>query len=135
MTRFQIRRDSVARPFLAIFGATEAKSYVEIDGAELHVQLGALFDKTIPLANVSAVERGAWSLWRGLGVRMSAGHGLGIVGSTEGIVRLRLTPRLPIKALFTFNCDEILFSLEDPDGFTREIEAHIASRKSADAHA
>ena len=130
MARFQIRRDSLVRPRFAVCGATQAKSYVEIDECEVRVRLGGLFNQSIPFSNIVGVERANWSLWRGLGVRLSAGHGLGVVGSTDGVVRLRLSPKVTVKVFFNLKsqCEELLLSLDDPDGFAREIDSRIAAR-------
>ena len=50
LTRFPIRISPLWRPVLLLFGATEGRSFAEIEDGELHVRFGFLFDHRFPLA-------------------------------------------------------------------------------------
>jgi hypothetical protein len=50
--------------------------------------MGRWFHERIPLDQIAAVAPSNWPWWGGLGVKLHH-HGIGVVGSTDGIVNLK----------------------------------------------
>ena len=65
--RFELQAGLWIRPVLVPFGAGRARRFADLEDQSLHVRLGWLFNDTIDLAAVDAVERSRWSLYLGLG--------------------------------------------------------------------
>lgn len=118
MVRFAIRRDVWLRPILWPFGGTAAASYVALEDGKLRVRFGWAFRHTFPLSEVVAVERTNWPWYYGLGWRANYLGRVGLVGSFEGIVELRLRrTRWLWLAFVPVPCRRLAISLEEPDAF------------------
>lgn len=114
--RFQIRIDPIWRPLLVIGGATPENSFVQVTNQEITFSLGLLFRRTIPRSEVQAVFRRSWPLLYGVGWRSNLRGVIGLIGSYDNVVEVRLLRRQR-PAWLVFPCDRICASLEDPDGF------------------
>jgi hypothetical protein len=114
--RFQIRIDPVWRPLLVLGGATRENSFVEVTDDAITFSLGLLFRRTIPRSEVKAAFRRSWPLLYGVGWRSNLRGVIGLIGSYDNVVEVRLHRRQR-PAWLVFPCDRICASLEDPDAF------------------
>jgi hypothetical protein len=112
--RFPIRRSLIWRPLLILFGGSRARSFVAIEDRALHLRFGWLFDETVPIAEVVEAVPAPWPLLGGIGWRTDLAGRVGLIGSTEGVVRLRLSPRRPVRVPFRAPCELLFVSLEQP---------------------
>jgi hypothetical protein len=125
--RTEIHRSNWVKPLLWLFGGTETRSYVEIEGDTLHIRFGFLFDEKIPLANVVEVERQHWPLLAGIGWRTNLIDSIAVVGSYSNVVRLKISPRMWMKVIFPVRVESLYVSVGDPDAFVTEIRRRIPS--------
>ncbi|MBK9258280.1 MAG: hypothetical protein IPM54_00405 [Polyangiaceae bacterium] len=126
--RTSIHRSNWLKPLLWLFGGTEDRSYVEIEGDTLHVRFGFLFDERVPLDKITSVEREKWPIIAGLGWRTNLIDSIAVVGSYSNVVGLRLSPRVPMWLVRRMNVESLYVSVDDPDAFVDEIRRRIAER-------
>ncbi len=122
--RFAIRRDPIWRPLLALFGGTAGGSFVEVRDDAVRVRFGLGFDTTVPRAEIAEAAPTRYPLLGGIGWRTNLRGGVALVGSTRGVVRLRLAA--PCRArLFGFplRCRDLYVSLEEPEAFLAALNA------------
>jgi hypothetical protein len=127
---FTIARTPAWRWLLSLFGATEARSKVRLDGDALDVEFGP-FHHRIGLGDVSKVSVAyrtlAW--WQySIGWRTNLAGTVALMGAAANVVQLSLAR--PFKArLFpgiTVTCRELYISMEDPDAFVRAVGSRLA---------
>jgi len=128
--RTSIHRSNWVKPLLWLFGGTDALSYVEIEDNTLHVRFGFLFNEQLPVDKIVSVERQKWPIIGGLGWRTNLIDEIALVGSYSNVVRLRFSPRIPLRLLRRMNVESLYISVEDPDAFIAEIRGRIAARKN-----
>jgi hypothetical protein len=117
-----MRRDKVWRPFLALFGGTAARSYVEVEATGIHARYGWLFDKRFAFSEIASVGRTSWPWWLGIGWRSNLVNLIGLTGSTEGAVEIRFRKRYLVWLLIPLPMRRLAITLEDPDGFVAALE-------------
>lgn len=115
MKRFKIRVDPIWRPLLFFGGATQGNSFVEVGPESLYFNFGFIFHHKISRSDIKAVFARSWPIWYGIGWRSNLRGVVGLVGSYENVVEVRLKSRK--RAWFLFPMDRIGVSLEDPEGF------------------
>ena len=117
MTKFSIKIDTLWIAPLMLIGASRDQSYVEIGDSELHIKMG-IGDERIPLTNIELVEPHEWSLFHGIGHRVTH-DGLGYVGSTDHVVRIKLKAPQSFHVIFGMHKEFSNFyvSLEHPQEF------------------
>lgn len=113
--RFRMRIDPIWRPLLLLGGATRDNSFVEAGADSVTFQFGFLFTRTIPRSEIMGVESRHWPLIAGIGWRSTFRGVIGLIGSYDGVVEVRLAKRS--RAWFIFPMDRICVSLEEPNGF------------------
>lgn len=113
--RFPIRIDPIWRPFVLAGGAISDNSYVDVAEESVTFHFGLLFTRTIPRSEITSVESRHWPLIAGIGWRSTLRGVIGLIGSFDGVVEVRLAKRS--RAWFVFPMDRICVSLEDPNGF------------------
>jgi len=125
--RFQILRSPLIIPAFTIFGATRAKSYVELIQDGLHVRFGFLFNHSLDLSVMGSVEHSQWPWYLGLGCRIGTGGRFAVVGSTKNVVRIAFKEPQEIPALFSWKYKTQFFylSLEQPDEFIQVLTRRI----------
>lgn len=124
--RYAIRVDPVLRPLLLLGGARASNSFVELSSGGVRFRFG-LFDERIPYSELSSVHHGQWSLLHGVGWQRGPKGGLGLIGSTRGVVDVRLrSPRWMRLFLMPVRRDRIYVSLEHPNDFVDELRARLA---------
>ncbi|MBI2570009.1 MAG: hypothetical protein HYV63_23635 [Candidatus Schekmanbacteria bacterium] len=119
--RFAIRRDSLLKPLLVVFGAVGARSFVEMTGEGLRCRFGFLFDEMIPYSEIVAVERDNWPWYGGAGWRMNFVGTVALIGSFRGIVRIDMRRGRRARLFFRVACRHLFVSLERPDDFVGEL--------------
>ena len=119
-TIFHIRRDVLWKAPLLLIGAVESNSRVQVDAATLDISFGA-YSATIATADIVSVEAISWPLYRGIGIRLNFQGCLGLVGSTDGVVELKL--REPAVSFLGIKCDTVAISMDAPDSFITAVEA------------
>ncbi len=100
-------------------GACGDKSHVDVTGSEICFRFGFWFSRCVPRADIKAVFARSWPLWYGIGWRSNLRGVIGLIGSYEGVVEVRLKSRRLVWGVFP--CDRIAVSLEDPEGFIAAI--------------
>ena len=116
----KITEQFLLEPVLHAFGVTGESSFVDLTPDTLEVQMGSWFHERIPLTEVTHFSRSEWPWWGGLGVKIHH-HGLGLVGSTEGIVNVQLRGPRRVRAVLEVECRQLWLSLVDAEGFLREM--------------
>lgn len=125
--RYPFCFNPVLRPLLLALGATRGGSFVEVDGRELRVRFGPLFDERLPLAEIAEVLQPAhWPLIGGIGWRTDFRGAVGLIGSTRGVVLVRLArPRRVRLFLLPLSLRELYVSLEQPAEFAAELRSRL----------
>src|ERR1700742_866516 len=123
------RQAGLDRPtawFDTLLGAGPGRSGVLVGADQLRVRMGD-FRLTVPRARVRSVVRSDANLHGTTGVHV--GHGRLLVnGGPDGLVELTLDPPLRtgrgLSTLFTrARVNQLVLSLEDPEGFVAELTA------------
>lgn len=112
----KITDNLLLEPILHTFGVKPETTYAEIHDGVLEVSMGRWFHERIPLAAIAAVAPSEWPWWGGLGVKL-AHHGIGVVGSLDGVVNVKLKQPTKMHAIAVVEAEQIWLSLEDRDGF------------------
>lgn len=125
MARFDIRIDTLWIAPLLLIGATHAKSFVEVGPEDISVKFG-IGEEKIPVLNVDSVAPHEWSLFHGIGHRVGY-DGLGYVGSTEGVVQIKLKSPQTFHLILGMKMDlgNFYVSLTDPEGFMAAVGSAI----------
>lgn len=127
--RFQIRIDPWWQPLLLAGGATRDGSYVQLEQGRVKLQFGWLFSHEISLSDIESVQEMSWPVWYGVGLRTDFVDLVGLVGSHQGVVELRL--RSPLRVWGLLRCRRLAVSLEEPQRFV-EAMARVALQAVAD---
>jgi hypothetical protein len=128
--RFPIRIDRIWRAPVLIGGATKQNSYVEVTDGEVSFRYGALFNRTMPKSEIVDAYTREWPWWYGIGWRSDLRGVIGLVGSYQNVVEVKLASRS--RAWGVFPCDRIAVSVEDPAGFIAAVKGNGASEGQAD---
>jgi hypothetical protein len=107
-------------PVLHTFGVKPESTYTDLEGDYLEVSMGRWFHEKIPLAEIAAIAPSDWPWWGGLGVKL-AHHGVGVVGSTEGIVNIKLKKPQKMHVIAVLDVEQLWVSLVDRDGFLKAL--------------
>ena len=80
--------------------------------------MGIWFNESFTLDEIKGRSSPSdWPWWGGLGVKLHH-HGVGVVGSTEGVVNVALKePRKVVREVIPSKCTQLWISVEDRDGF------------------
>jgi hypothetical protein len=123
--RFQIARSKWFRWALVPFGATAARSYVELSGGELEVCFG-FFRVRLPVATVRAVESFEAPKWLvSIGWRTDLHRSIALMGANTGLVRLDLKRRQWMSVVLPVNCDRLILALEDRTAFVEALRGEL----------
>ncbi len=112
--RFPMRLDPLWRPLLLIGGAMRGNSYVELSDETLDMRFGWFTHRSIRRDTVTSAAETSWPMWGGIGWRALWGRRYGLIGSTSGVVELRL--RNPLR-VWPLNFRSVAISLEEPQRF------------------
>ena len=88
---FELRYAALLKPLLRAMGMGPAQSRIKVTPDRLHVQMGWVFDATIPIRDIRHTQRSAPALILGWGVHGWAGRWL-VNGSRQGVVRIDIDP-------------------------------------------
>ncbi|MBI5535098.1 MAG: hypothetical protein HY898_20395 [Deltaproteobacteria bacterium] len=121
--RYPMRLDRMWKPFLWVLGGTPQRSFVDVEPERVRFKFGAGFDHNVPRSEIVSAERTSYPLFGGIGWRMGlVAKSAAIVGSTHGVVRVTFkAPRRVRMTGIPKQCQQLFVSLEDPDGFVREL--------------
>jgi hypothetical protein len=100
--RFAIRRDTLIKPLLLLFGGTASGSFVELGAADLRLRFGPMFDRPFSLDDVESVGLSRWPFWGGLGWRTDFHGRIALVGSFHGVVEIQLREKRRIRFVLPF---------------------------------
>lgn len=115
MTRIPIKRVPWATPVLALFGATSARSYVDIAPDTVTVRFG-WYRVELPREQIVSVEVDTWPWFGGYGWRTDFRKKLGLIGAMEPIVRFDLSaPRRARLLLIPISYHALYVSIDNPD--------------------
>ncbi|MGZ3424027.1 MAG: hypothetical protein ACXWUG_04735 [Polyangiales bacterium] len=106
--------------FIKTFGVKRESSFAEIEGGNLHVKMGIWFEEKIPLDQILQVAPSEWPWWGGLGVKLHH-HGVGVIGSTEGVVNVKFKQTVRVRAVVGVDVEQLWLSLDDRDGFIKAL--------------
>ena len=93
-------------------------SGVFVDDERVHVKMGWAFRATFPRSSITRVSPDRVVSY-GLGVH--GGGGTWVVNGTFDIIWIEIDPPVTARALFPIKLSRLGVSLEDPDGFVREL--------------
>ena len=119
---FEIRRDLIWQAPLLLLGAVSSNSLVRMTDTQLEVSFG-VYKTVIDIADIESVEAIEWEIWRGIGIRLNLMGRIALVGSTSGVVRLKLRQR-SVSFLGIQN-NTVSISLVEPNAFVSTINAAI----------
>lgn len=126
--RHPMRLDSVWRPVLWLFGGSPGQSYVEVTGDAVRFRYGWGFDQQLPLAEIASTGRTTWSMLGGIGWRIGSGGTIGLIGTTNGVVEVRLKSPHRMRVVgIPLRCRRICVSLAEPDRFIAELRPLLRS--------
>ena len=109
------------KPLLLLFGATRAKSHVDVSDGTVTFRFG-FFETTIPKEEIESARRARWPAFRGIGWKIGGRGTLGLVGSLKGVVEVHLRCPRPIRVLLVpFKMQRVFVSLEEPEAFLTEL--------------
>ncbi|MGH8631449.1 MAG: hypothetical protein ACREU7_11895, partial [Burkholderiales bacterium] len=80
---------------------------------------------TVPRSEIAGAARRNWPVWYGIGWRSDLRGVIGLTGSFQNVVEVRLKNR--VRAWGVFPCDRIAVSLEDPDAFIAAVSLSPAT--------
>jgi hypothetical protein len=124
---YQIAISSFFKPVLLPMGATRESSFVELEESALHVRFGFLFDQRIALSEIQSAEPIDWPVLAGIGWRTNFRGTIGLIGTTKGVVRIRLKePRRIFFLLMPLKLRDLCVSLEEPRRFADELGRRLA---------
>ncbi len=106
-------------PLLMPFGASQETSFVSIEGKQLHVKMGKLFDEYIDLETIADVAPGKWHILGGLGHRVGLKQDMAVLASTKNVVQLHFKEPQALKALgpVYLKISDFYLSLQEPEAF------------------
>jgi hypothetical protein len=123
--KFAIKRSRWWRPLLALFGGTEAHSYVTINEQGLVARFG-FYRIALPHEQIASVEPRKWPWYGGLGWRTNFKDTIALIGSHDGVVQIKLKEplrahvlRIPVKMV------NFYISVENPGGFIAAMQAAL----------
>lgn len=116
----QITHNFLLEPMLHTLGVKPETSYLELEGGELTVSMGRWFFEKIPVSKISALAPSEWPWWGGLGVKLGF-HGVGVVGSLDNIVNIKLKEPQKVTVLVVVEVDQLWVSVQDREGFLRAL--------------
>jgi hypothetical protein len=129
--RYPIKISTPWQPLFRVFGFSPKRSFVAIEDGTLAFRFGTATE-AIPLADVSEVVPRRWPFYYGLGPKLGPDDGVSYVGSTEGVVQVRLKKPHALNVWGPFahrKARAITVSLEEPDDFIAAVEqARSATR-------
>lgn len=125
--RFQIDRTPAWRWLLALFGATEARSYVDVREREVEVRFG-FFHQTIPLTDIRAAEvamrKVPWYAYS-IGWRTNLMGAVGLIGAARNVVKLSLAKSRRVFIGLPVECRELYVSMEQPDALVAALQPRL----------
>ena len=124
--RFAIRRGAWS-PLLRAFGASEERSYVEVEeGGGLSCRFGR-HELTLGADEVASAEPATWPWWAGIGWRVGV-DAFGLIGALDGIVCINLNEAKETRVLgIRHRFGRLYVSLEDPEGFIAALQPRPGS--------
>lgn len=116
--RYAMRLDPIWRPLLAVVGgATAGNSYIEVEGDDVRLRFGLLFSEHVPRTEIVSASKTGWPLLGGIGWRIWPLRCVGLIGSRQGVVELRLREprRMHLGPAPLWRFERVCVSVEDPD--------------------
>jgi len=114
--KLSITHNLLLEPLLHATGVNADTSYADISEGILEVAMGRWFHERIPLSSIATCAPSEWPWYGGLGVKIHH-HGIGVVGSTEGIANVKFKQPIKMHAVAVVDSEQIWVSLEDRDAF------------------
>jgi hypothetical protein len=109
-------------------GRNIGDAFVEVQDEALRIKLGALFDETISLNEISRVRETQWSILGGLGVRSNLKNWVAVVTKTGPVAEVFLWRpiRLPvIPHVYHVRAQKVFVSPERLDEFILELRSRL----------
>jgi hypothetical protein len=123
--RFPIRFEPFFRVVMGAVLMGPSQSYVELDGADVHVRMSWGFRSRFPRSSVASCKQGVDGLILGVGVHGFGGRWL-VNGSLSGLVTLKLAPEQRAHVLgFPVKLRVLMLSLEAPEAFIERLQAPV----------
>ena len=125
--RFSITISRVWRPLFRLFGFSAGDSFVDLDDRGLDLAFGTAREQ-IAWDNIDSVAPRAWPFYYGLGPKLGPDGGVAYVGSTEGVVQIRLRrpQSLAVWAFFRKRqATSVTLSVSEPEAFLRAVTGKL----------
>ena len=126
--RFHIRIDPLWRPLLLLGGATHDNSFVEITPDTVTFRFGFFFSRAYPRDQIFGAAQRNWPLWMGVGWRHNLRGVVGLIGSYNDVVEVRVPGKSRVIGL---SFDRIAVSVKDPEGLIAALTPKAAPRAGA----
>ena len=123
--RFPIKIDSIWRAPVLIGGAIARNSFVHVTDKRVSFSYGLLFRRSVLKSEIVDAYRREWPWWYGIGWRSDLRGVIGLIGSYQNVVEVKLTSRS--RAWGVFPCDRIAVSVEDPAGLIAAVKGNGAA--------
>jgi hypothetical protein len=110
------------KPLFLLFGGSPSRAYVDVDADEVTFRFG-FFEARVPRAEIASAARSRWPAIGGLGWRIGLRGEVGLIGSLDGVVEVRLSkPRRMRVMTVPVNARRVFVSLEHPEAFLEDLE-------------
>jgi len=124
MQTFQMRLDDLWRAVLPLIGVRRGTAFVELDNEALNLRFGWLRER-IGLDAIASLERMKWPWIYGVGLRIAPRRTLGLIGSTQEVVAIKLKePRL-FRLPFKMKVETLALSMEGHQAFIAAVQARL----------
>ena len=125
--RFQIARAPWLRPVLAVLGATEAGSFIDVEFDAIDIRFGFFHQRIArrELGSVSVIGRAPW--YAGLGWRTNLNGRVGLIGARVDLVRIELTSSRWMFVGVPVRAHELVVCVEHPAQFIEAVRSHALS--------
>lgn len=122
MSRYRIKRSRFWAPALMLIGATEDRSFLDIDEVRIVAQLGWKRIE-IPRSDVEFAEPSSWPWWGGIGWRTDLRHSIGLIGALSPIVRIHHRPLRTTILGIPITMTDLYLSVDDSAAVARELSS------------
>lgn len=130
MENYPIRLDDIWRALLPLIGVRKSTAFVELDNEALNIRFGWLRER-IGLEELSSVEPMKWPFLYGVGLRIAPKKTLGLIGSTQEVVAIKLRAPRQFRVPFKLNVETLAISVESHEQFIEAVQARMEALRSA----
>lgn len=129
MQNFPIRLDDVWRLLLPLINVRKSTAFIELDDEALNIRFG-WFRERIGLDAIASLTPMKWPFIYGVGLRIAPGRTIGLIGSTQEVVEIRLKEPRKVRVPFKMSVETLAISVESHEQFIEAVQARIETMKN-----